>query len=112
MTCFTGAFQVPGFTTLDESLLRSADGGAIAIWGPTGLGIASGHEALAQGFVQSLAQDQADLGSAALAGKLNLLERAPVFDDLVDTFTLFGDAATRLAFQFEAESSYLPLIQH
>ncbi|HJW89182.1 MAG TPA: C25 family cysteine peptidase [Anaerolineales bacterium] len=111
MTCFTGSFQVPGFPTLDESLLRSAEGGAIAVWGPTGLGIATGHEALAEGFLRSLAQDQADLGTAALAGKLNLLKRAPVFADLVDTFTLFGDAFTRLALQPGDEINFLPLIQ-
>jgi hypothetical protein len=112
MTCFTGAFQVPGFSTLDESLVRKAAGGAIAAWGPTGLGIATGHEALAEGFLQALAQEQADLGTAALAGKLNLLERAPVFTDLVDTFGLLGDAATRLPLPTGEDTNFLPLIQH
>ena len=56
MTCFTGLFHEPGGTTLDETLLRAADGGAVAVWGATGLGVATGHQQLAQGFLASVFQ--------------------------------------------------------
>ena len=56
MTCFTGLFHEPGGTTLDETLLRAAEGGAVAVWGATGLGVATGHQQLAQGFLAAVFQ--------------------------------------------------------
>ncbi len=97
MTCFTGSFHDPRFATLDESLLRRPDGGAIAAWGATGLGVSTGHVDLADGFLQSVYRSrQSDLGLAALSGKLTLAARGLNLD-LLDTFTLLGDPATRLS---------------
>jgi hypothetical protein len=56
MTCFTGSFQVPGYATLDEALVRHTEGCAVAVWGPTGLGITTGHESLATGFIETVLQ--------------------------------------------------------
>lgn len=96
MTCFTGSFQVPGFPTLDESLLRSESGGVVAAWGSSGLGIATGHRWLAKGFMGSVYNlGNANLGSATLAGRLNVAA-ANVYLDLIDTFNLLGDPATTL----------------
>lgn len=111
LTCFTASFQVPGFATLDEALLLHPRGGVVAAWGATGLGIATGHQALAQGFLDALFESQVDLGSAALAGKLNLLLRSPAHSDLIDTFTLLGDPATRYRSAPGTDSIYMPLIQ-
>lgn len=113
MTCFTGSFQSPGFATLDEALLRHPQGGAVAAWGPTGLGVATGHESLADGFIASLLEDaQVELGRAILAGKTNLAVQHPYHGDLIDTFTLLGDPATRFASPAALNSTYLPLIQN
>jgi hypothetical protein len=96
MTCFTGSYQIHDFPTLDEDLLRQPGGGAVAVWGATGLGIASGHHWLAEGFMETIYQDGiSEIGSAALAGKLNLASVGS-HPDLIDTFTLLGDPATRL----------------
>ncbi len=96
MTCFTGAFQVPGFSTLDESLVRFESGGVIAAWGSSGLGIATGHRWLAQGFMNSVYnQGHVNLGMATLAGRLNVA-KAGVYLDLIDTFNLLGDPATSI----------------
>lgn len=94
LTCFTASFHLPGLPALDEALLRHPSGGAVAVWGPTGLGISTGHAALAEGFSQSLLGQNTDLGTAALAGKLNLALKNPAQGDLIDTFTLLGDPAT------------------
>jgi hypothetical protein len=97
MTCFTGSFHDPAFATLDESLLRRPDGGAIAAWGATGLGVSTGHVDLADGFLQSVYRSrQSDLGLATLSGKL-ALAAGGLNLDLLDTFTLLGDPATRLS---------------
>ncbi|MCA9956880.1 MAG: hypothetical protein KC434_19250, partial [Anaerolineales bacterium] len=112
MTCFTGSFAQPFWDTLDEALLRHPDGGAVAVWGATGLGVGTGHNALAGGFLQSLISDgEVVLGTAVLSGKLNLLSNEPAHLDLLDTFTLFGDPATRYDTDFwPGIPTYLPFI--
>jgi len=91
-TCFTGAFHRPE-PTLDEELVTRPDAGAVAAWGPTGLGASPGHQRLAAGFFRAVFSDTVGtVGEATLAGKLNLLG-APVGSDLLDTFVLLGDPA-------------------
>jgi hypothetical protein len=94
MTCFTAAFHSPVYDTLDESLLRATNGGVVAAWGATGLGVSTGHSSLADGFVDSLYNNQTNLGMAAISGKLRVVAHQPAYLDLVDTFTLLGDPAT------------------
>ncbi len=111
LTCFTGAFQTPAFPSLDEGLLLQP-GGAAAVWGPAGLGLASGHVLLAQGFIQSFLGDPTrSIGEAALAGKLQLLGAEPGFPDLLDSFGLLGDPATRLGPQQGTHPLFLPVMQ-
>ncbi|GJM41350.1 MAG: hypothetical protein DHS20C20_16320 [Ardenticatenaceae bacterium] len=112
MTCFTGSFAQPFWDTLDESLLRHPDGGVVAVWGATGLGVGTGHDALAGGFLQAvIGADEVRVGTAVLAGKLNLLTNKPQHLDLLDTFTLFGDPATQYNTDFWAGIPvYLPAI--
>ena len=94
MTCFTGAFHRPA-PTLDEELVTRPDAGAVATWGPTGLGASAGHQRLAAGFFRAVFSDTVGtVGEATLAGKLNLVG-APVGSDLLDTFVLLGDPALR-----------------
>ncbi len=92
MTCFTSYFQRPDMGTLDEALVRYPGGGAVATWGSTGLGLTTGHQALAAGFITAVYHANTTLGQAALQGKLQLAGTP----DLVDTYTLLGDPATQL----------------
>jgi hypothetical protein len=95
LTCLSGSFHVPGLETLDEALVRHPGGGALAALAPTGLGVSTGHDALANGFLEAIYVDGQNLGQAALAGKLNVAASRPFAIDLVDTFGLLGDPATR-----------------
>lgn len=107
LTCFTGSFQVPGFETFDEALLRHPTGGVVGAWGSTGLGISTGHHWLAEGFLEdTFSNPSSDLGSAALAGKLNLAGTG-FYPDLIDTFTLLGDPATQF---FTTQFSFMPFL--
>jgi hypothetical protein len=113
LTCLTGSFQSAGISTLDETLLRHPDGGAVAVWGATGLGVSTGHEFLAEGFLQNLYQNRnPGLGAAALAGKLRLAAQAPAYADLLDTYLLLGDPAMRVDLNVVPwpYALYLPLI--
>ena len=113
MTCFTGSFQLPASPSLDEALLRYPQAGAVAVWGSTGLGISTGHLELAQGFLGSFLVDgQPGLGAAALAGKLRLAAKDPAHNDLIETFTLFGDPAMQVHMDAGAPTVYLPLMAH
>ena len=113
MTCFTSAFQEPYWDTLDEALLRQEGGGAVAVWGATGLGVATGHGELADGFMQTIIKDGTpQLGRAALAGKVLLRANQPAYLDLLDTFTLLGDPATRYDYDFwPGYDTFLPIVQ-
>jgi hypothetical protein len=114
MTCLTGLYHEPGGTTLDETLLRAAEGGAVAVWGPMGLGVATGHQQLANGFLASVFQHHAGTsGAGTLSGKLALLASGSSALDLVDAFTLLGDPATHLDLTLVAwpYQGYLPVIQ-
>lgn len=113
MTCFTGFFHHPEYGTLDESLLRLGSGGAVATWSPSGLGVSTGHDRLYQGFYRAVFNDgQTQLGPATLAAKLSLYGHARAYDDLLDTYHLFGDPAMALNLTVRPWSHffYLPII--
>jgi len=115
LTCLTGSFAEAGLATLDESLVRRAEGGALAVWGPTGLGVASGHQMLAAGFLTVTQHAMSTtLGEAALSGKLQLWTSGSASLDLMDTYNLLGDPALalRLTVVLTANHTlYLPVIQ-
>ena len=107
MTCLDGYWLHPGrggnsSSSLVEELIRANAKGAVAAFSPTGLGVATGHEALHRGFYESMFQDGIwELGSAALAAKLELYSTGANLD-LLHTFTIFGDPAMRIMPKFEA----------
>ncbi len=113
MTCLTGSFQVPDLPTLDESLVRSANGGAIAAWGPAGFSFTSAHGPLVTGFLQALRPaGGVTVGEAALQAKLTLASQSSHGLDALDTYTLLGDPATPLRMDIPGTVPiYLPAIQ-
>ncbi|MFK7803017.1 MAG: C25 family cysteine peptidase [Anaerolineae bacterium] len=111
MTCFTGSFNSPTFNTLDEQLVRQSDGGAIAVWGATGLGVATGHDSLSAGALRSIyVEGESRLGMALMAGKLQLVADKSPYLDLLDTFGLLGDPALNINLAVTGQEIYLPLI--
>ncbi len=99
MACLEGFFHEPNLVPLAESYLLSPLGGAVASWSPTGFGVATGHDWLEQGLFLSVFQDgETILGLASDAGKKYLHDNAPAekYDDLIDTFLLFGDPALQI----------------
>jgi hypothetical protein len=96
MTCLDGYSFHAGEQGLVESLLRAVNKGIVGAFSPTGLGVATGHDALQRGFYDSLFQDgDWGLGQAALSGKLRLFNTGSD-DDLIQTFTIYGDPAMRI----------------
>ncbi len=99
MSCYTGFFHFPLRPALAEVLLRKSGGGAVATWSSSGQSVARGHDLLLAAFLAAALSDQAPtLGAAILAAKGNLFATgAGIYDDLLDTFHLFGDPALQLA---------------
>lgn len=95
LTCLTGAFQTPAFagTTIDERILLSAEGGAVAVWGSTGLGVGYGHDSLQTGFYTSLWQSPpgVPMGKLVQGGFLELFRRGLCCQETLRTFSLLGD---------------------
>lgn len=115
MTCLTSAFHTPAYsgTTIDERFVLHPSGGAIATWGPTGLGVTYGHDALQRGFYRSLwaaPPQTATLGDLTNAGYLELFAQSGCCQDTLRTFALLGDPLTpaRVA---PAERVYVPLVR-
>jgi hypothetical protein len=97
MTCLDGYWIYPSRSSLTEIMLRAANGGSVASFSPTGLGVSTGHDLLERGLLDSVFQQGASrLGWAAQAGKLALYASGQNYD-LIDTFTVFGDPALRLS---------------
>ena len=101
MACFEGFFHEPaqGFRSLAEMYMLHQGGGAVASWSPTGFGVATGHDWLEQGLFLSIFQDGVtSLGQAMTEAKYYMDENAPPhkYDDLIDTFLLFGDPALQV----------------
>lgn len=115
MTCLTAAFQTPAYsgTTLDERLLLHEHGGAVAVWGSSGLGVAHGHNLLQSGFYTALwsASPQGKaLGVLTTAGYLELFTKAGCCQDTLRTYTLLGDPLMP-ARVLAAQRSYLPVLR-
>jgi len=113
LSCLTGAFHTPAFTgtSIDERLVARADGGAIASWSSTGLGVLYGHDALQRGFYQTLwaAPLPPPLGALTLAGHLELFTAAACCQETGSAFALLGDPLTAPQVNLGGESVYLPV---
>jgi hypothetical protein len=108
MTCMDGYFikpSAPGSddSALGEMIVRSVNSGsglntgAVASWSPAGLGIASGHDYLEKGlFLALFYNDISQLGPATTYAKQYLYNNTSLYHDLIDTYILFGDPATKL----------------
>jgi hypothetical protein len=114
MTCLSSQFQkaASSGTTLDERTFLVPNGGAVAVWGPTGLSVAHGHDALQKGFHAALWQAPpmtARLGELTTAGYTELLTNSGCCQDVLQTFVLFGDPLTH-ALVRPVYSLYMPLV--
>ena len=112
LTCLTGAFQIPSFsgTSIDERFVLKADGGAIAVFSSTGLGVDHGHDLLARGFDRMLwaaPSQRATLGDMVMASYNEVFTNATCCQETLRTYGLMGDPLTR-ARALAAQQVYLP----
>jgi hypothetical protein len=113
MTCLTGAFQTPAESgaTVDERLILHEDGGAVAVWGSSGLGVSYGHDALQRGFFTHYWGDPADkrMGALVQAGLFTLFAQGGCCQETLHTFILFGDPILQPRVE-PGQAIYLPQV--
>ena len=96
MTCFTGAFDGTK-NSLAEELLRSGNGGAIAVIGATSVGLLHGDYIFNREIFDVMFKGHTqNIGAIFAQAKTQFLINTPGFLDLAEVFTLFGDPATQL----------------
>ena len=96
MTCYTGAFDGTK-NSLAEELLRSENGGAIAVIGATSIGLLDGDYILNREILDVIFKGHTqDIGAIFAQAKTQFLINTPGFLDLAEVFTLFGDPAAQL----------------
>ena len=113
LTCLTSAFHQPSprGTTLDEALVLHPDGGALATWGSSGLGVAHGHDHLQHGLVTAaMTLPRPTLGQMTEAGVLELALTGHCCTDALRTTLLLGNPATVLRVAPTPQQVWLPLV--
>jgi len=111
--CLNGFFAHPTtLYSLGEELVRADGRGAIATWSPAGLGYLFQERLLMDQLFRALFQDDVRaLGAATTQARLSAYARDPGLEDLVQTFVLLGDPATKLAVPAKEWRVFLPLVQ-
>ncbi|MFN2200564.1 MAG: C25 family cysteine peptidase, partial [Caldilineaceae bacterium] len=114
MTCLSSAFSEPAEypMTIDEHLLLHPNGGAVAVWGPAGLSVAYGHDALQMGFYSRLWSRTSHappvvIGELVRSGYENVVLNSSCCQDVARTFVLLGDPLTPVRVQ-PLDLQYLP----
>ena len=96
MTCLNGYFSQPFHYCLAEEFVAADGKGAIGAFAPSGLGYVWEHEILdPELFSMLFDQKNPILGSLTTEAKIAAYAQG-VTEDIVKTFTLFGDPACRL----------------
>ena len=119
MTCLDGYYILPPSSEYDssslaESLVRQPSSGAIASFSPSGLGVATGHDYLEKGLFEAIFYNgEQRLGPATTYAKMYLSGSTLAYDELIETYILFGDPASRLSQLSPPTSSrmlYIPIL--
>jgi hypothetical protein len=96
MTCLNGYFSQPFHYCLAEEFVAAEGKGAIGAFAPSGLGYLWEHEILDPELFSILFdQGNSIMGSLTTEAKIAAYAQG-VTEDIMKTFTLFGDPATRL----------------
>jgi hypothetical protein len=96
MTCIVGRFAIPGLDTLSEALVLKSDGGAAAVWAPTGASLNNLARDLAENFFKAAFQaGEKTLGKAVIKAMAdyNALNLPPF---MLYIYTLLGDPALEI----------------
>jgi hypothetical protein len=95
-TCIVGRFAVPGYDPLSVSLMLKTDGGAVAVWSPTGLSENSEAKILDEGFLSAVFEDGEEILGKVVSRALEHYAAGGNHPYMLDIYNLLGDPALRM----------------
>ena len=94
MTCVAGRFEIPGHDVFAETMLLDSDGGAVAVWAPTGLSINEEAVALDEYLVKAIFQEGVStIGEAVIAAFNDYAMDEEHLRYMLEIYNLLGDPA-------------------
>ena len=96
MTCVVGQFAIAGYDSLGESLVIQGNGGAVAIWAPTGLSFNDLAIIMNEEYFRAVFEDKETVLGDALLKTLQVYGSRSDYKFMLDIFNLLGDPALRL----------------
>ena len=97
LSCLVGRYEAPGVDSLGELLLRRTQGGAAAVWGPSGLSRNSPATELGEAFYRTVLQQGAGTLGLAIQQARRSMAADVVTKDTFAIYNLLGDPALRIA---------------
>jgi len=97
LTCVLGRSDIPNLESLAEALVTDVDGGAIAVWAPSGVSLSGAAHELNLLYAAALesAPPATELGRIVV-GVLNDFGAAGGLGSMLDTYGIVGDPAVQL----------------
>lgn len=96
MTCLAGNFSYPGYDSIAEVLLLEENGGAAAIWAPTGFSMNFRSKILNRAFFRArFKKDRVTLGDVVLRA-LGEYGTSGGAEYMLDIYNIIGDPALRM----------------
>lgn len=103
MTCVMGQFGLPGYDSLGEALVMKKNGGAIAVWAPTGLSADKGAVILDKALFGNVFSEGRQVLGDAILGSLQNYRGAGGETYMIDIYNLLGDPALSMRGQMTNE---------
>ena len=94
ITCFLNRFEVPGYDYLGEELLLRPGGGAVCVWGPSGLSVNSLGRTLDQAFLRARYVSGQRVIGDVVKSALQGYGASGQSRFMLDIYNLLGDPAT------------------
>jgi hypothetical protein len=96
LTCISGRYTFPDSDSLGEEMMGSIDGGAIAVWSPTGLSVNSKAVILDEEFMDAVFSDGISLLGDAILEALESYRNRTGDTTMPSIYNLLGDPALRI----------------
>jgi len=95
-TCVVGRFEVPGYNSLGEELVLHEQGGAVAVWAPTGLSINARAKILNRELFRAVFNDEEKVIGEAVLKALEEFSDQGGEPYMLHIYNLLGDPALQL----------------
>ncbi len=97
LSCLVGRYEAPALDSMGELLMKKSAGGAVAVWGPSGLSRNDPATMLGEAFYRAVLQDGSGTLGPAILRAVRSLPGDLFSRDTLAVYNLLGDPALRIA---------------